>query len=203
MSKLVILDRDGVINEDADDFVKSVQEWLPIPGSIDAIARLCSHGFIVAVATNQSGIGRGLFTVEALDAMHENLCELVQEAGGTIATIAYCPHKPEDLCDCRKPQSGLFDEIADTLGMDLAGAWVVGDSLRDLQAGLARGCLPVLVRTGKGLSTERTLDEDPAILEDNPDLAQLMVCEDLAEAADLLIQQNPPDIAQEWLDDEY
>ena len=203
MSKLVILDRDGVINEDADDFVKSVQEWLPIPGSIDAIARLCSHGFIVAVATNQSGIGRGLFTVDTLDAMHENLCELVQEAGGTIATIAYCPHKPEDLCDCRKPQSGLFDEIADTLGMDLAGAWVIGDSLRDLQAGLARGCLPVLVRTGKGLSTERMLDEDPSILEDNPDLAQLMVCEDLAEAADLLIQQNPPDIAQEWLDDEY
>lgn len=203
VSKLVILDRDGVINEDADDFVKSVQEWLPIPGSIDAIARLCSHGFIVAVATNQSGIGRGLFTVDTLDAMHENLCELVQEAGGTIATIAYCPHKPEDLCDCRKPQSGLFDEIADTLGMDLAGAWVIGDSLRDLQAGLARGCLPVLVRTGKGLSTERMLDEDPSILEDNPDLAQLMVCEDLAEAADLLIQQNPPDIAQEWLDDEY
>lgn len=203
VSKLVILDRDGVINEDSDAFVKSLAEWIPIPGSIDAIARLCGHGFTVAIATNQSGVGRGLFSADALDAMHEHLCELVQEAGGEIATIAHCPHKPEDLCDCRKPQSGLFDEIADTLGMDLSGAWVIGDSLRDLQAGLARDCLPVLVRTGKGMTTENAIEDDPTVLADNPGLANLMVCEDLAEAADLLIQQNPPDIAQEWLDDEY
>lgn len=117
--KLVILDRDGVINEDSDAFVKTLDEWVPIDGSIDAIARLCEHGFTVAIATNQSGIGRGLIAEDDLDAMHGHLLDLVREAGGDIATIAWCPHKPEDLCDCRKPQSGLFDQIANTLGCDL------------------------------------------------------------------------------------
>lgn len=203
MSKLIILDRDGVINEDSDAFVKTLDEWVPIPGSIDAIARLCEHGFTVAVATNQSGIGRGLFSTDMLDAMHDKLQTLVRDAGGDIATIAYCPHKPEDYCDCRKPQSGLLDDIGNTLSVDLEGAWVVGDSLRDLQAGLARGCIPILVRTGKGATTEQTLDENPALLDEYPELETLEVFEDLEEAADYLIQQTPPDIVQDWLDDEY
>ncbi len=203
MSKLIILDRDGVINEDSAAFIKSLDEWIPIDGSIEAIARLSQHGFTLAVATNQSGIGRGLITVDALDAMHDKLLTLVRDADGDIASIAYCPHKPDDFCDCRKPQSGLLDEIANTLGCDLDGAWVVGDSLRDLQAGIARGCTPILVRTGKGAATEQAIEDDPALLEDYPELADLAVFEDLEEAADYLIQQTPPDIAQEWLDDEY
>lgn len=196
--KLVILDRDGVINEDSDAFVKTLGEWIPIDGSIDAIARLCEHGFIVAIATNQSGIGRGLIAEDDLDAMHEHLLDLVREAGGDIATIAWCPHKPEDLCDCRKPQSGLFDQIANTLGCDLDGSFVVGDSLRDLQAGMARGCIPVLVRTGKGEKTEKTLADD-----DSGEFDGVEVFDNLSEAADYLIAQTPRDIVQEWLDDEY
>ncbi|HQQ62819.1 MAG TPA: D-glycero-beta-D-manno-heptose 1,7-bisphosphate 7-phosphatase [Pseudomonadales bacterium] len=196
--KIVVLDRDGVINEDSDEFVKTVDEWIPIDGSIEAIARLYEHGFTIAVATNQSGIGRGLFTIDDLEDMHEKLLELVRDAGGDIATIVYCPHKPEDLCDCRKPQSGLFDEIAATIGSDLEGAWTIGDSLRDLQAGMARGCKPVLVRTGKGARTEQQLEDD-----DSGEFDDVPVLDNLSEAADYLISQTPPDIVQEWLDDEY
>lgn len=196
--KLVILDRDGVINEDSDAFVKSLDEWIPIDGSIDAIARLTEHGFTIAVATNQSGVGRGLFSEETLEAMHEHLLDLVHEAGGEIATIAYCPHKPDDYCDCRKPQSGLLDQIAHTLGSDLEGAFVVGDSLRDLQAGMARGCIPVLVRTGKGEKTEQKIAVD-----ESGEFDSVAVFDDLSEAADYLIAQTPRDTVQEWLDDEY
>jgi D-glycero-D-manno-heptose 1,7-bisphosphate phosphatase len=203
VSKLVILDRDGVINEDSDAYIKTLAEWVPLSGSIEAIVRLCEHGFTIAVATNQSGIGRGLFSVDALESIHEHLRTLVSDAGGEITTIAYCPHKPEDLCDCRKPRSGLLDEIADTLGCDMDGAWIVGDSLRDLQAGMARGCHPILVRTGKGGATERHIEDNPDLIEEHPELAALEVFEDLEEAADYLIGQNPPDIVQEWLDDEY
>jgi D-glycero-D-manno-heptose 1,7-bisphosphate phosphatase len=196
--KIVILDRDGVINEDSDEFVKTLDEWIPIEGSIDAIARLYEHGFTIAVATNQSGIGRGLIDEDELEAMHALLLELVHDAGGDIATIAYCPHKPEDYCDCRKPQSGLFDQIAATLGADLEGAFVVGDSLRDLQAGTARGCIPVLVRTGKGEKTEQAIADD-----DSGEFGDVAVFDNLDEAADYLIAQTPRDIVQEWLDDEY
>ena len=196
--KIVILDRDGVINEDSDAFVKTLDEWIPIEGSIEAIARLYGHGFTVAVATNQSGIGRGLIDEDELEAMHAHLQELVHDAGGDIATIAYCPHKPEDYCDCRKPQSGLFDQIAATLGSDLDGAFVVGDSLRDLQAGTARGCVPVLVRTGKGEKTEQAIADD-----DSGEFGDVAVFDNLDEAADYLIAQTPRDIVQEWLDDEY
>lgn len=197
MMKVVVLDRDGVINEDSDAFVKTLDEWIPIDGSIDAIARLYEHGFTIAVATNQSGIGRGLISEDAVEQMHEKLLELVREAGGDIATIAYCPHKPDDYCDCRKPQSGLFDQIAATIGCDLEGAWTIGDSLRDLQAGVARGCIPILVRTGKGANTEMQLEEHADEFEG------VEVFDNLDEAADYLIQQTPADIVQDWLDEEY
>jgi D-glycero-D-manno-heptose 1,7-bisphosphate phosphatase len=130
--------------------------------------------------------------------MHEHLLELVRDAGGDIATIAWCPHKPEDLCDCRKPQSGLFDQIANTLGCDLDGSFVVGDSLRDLQAGMARGCVPVLVRTGKGEKTEQKILDD-----DSGEFDGVEVFDNLSEAASYMIAQTPRDIVQEWLDDEY
>lgn len=151
MSRLAILDRDGVINADSDDFVRSVGEWQPLPGSIDAIARLSRAGFVVTVASNQSGIGRGLFGREAVYAMHRKLRRLVRARGGRIAAIAFCPHAPDAGCDCRKPGTGLYTRLAHRTGLSLQGALVVGDSLRDLEAGAAVGGELWLVRTGKGL----------------------------------------------------
>jgi len=177
---LVILDRDGVINEDSDDYIKSVDEWIPLPGSIDAIAKLSRAGFDVVVATNQSGLGRGLFTLDDLEAMHQKLVGLVEDAGGRIAGIFYCPHVPEDDCDCRKPKPGLIDAIAEVMGEAVVGCPIVGDSLRDLQAGTARGCKPILVTTGKGAQTLTKLGADPIC-------SATIVVADLAAAADHII----------------
>lgn len=155
-AKLVILDRDGVINEDSDDYIKSPAEWIPIPGSAEAIARLNKAGYTVVVATNQSGIGRHYFSLETLDAIHEKMLRHIEAAGGDLAGIFFCPHAPEDDCDCRKPKPGLIDQIREQLDIDTYGVPIVGDSLRDLECGVARGCVPVLVKTGKGM---RTLDK--------------------------------------------
>lgn len=151
---LAILDRDGVINADSDAFIKSVDEWQPLPGSIEAIARLKHAGWQVAVATNQSGIGRGLFDEATLHAMHAKLAALLAEQGAALDLIVWCPHAPGQVCDCRKPLPGLFHQVAQRLGRSLDGAVAIGDSLRDLQAAVAVGVRPVLVRSGKG---ERTL----------------------------------------------
>jgi len=152
-SKLIILDRDGVINEDSDEFVKSVDEWIPIPGSIEAIADLSKAGYTIVVATNQSGIGRGLFDLPAFEAMNEKLFSLVEAQGGHIDGVFYCPHTPEDHCDCRKPKAGLIDAIEKELGVSAKDALVVGDARRDLEAGLTKGCKLFLVKTGKGNKT--------------------------------------------------
>lgn len=128
MKPLVILDRDGVINEDSDEYVKSLAEWIPIPGSIEAIARLSKAGVTVVVATNQSGIGRGLFDLDDLEAMHARLNELVLEQGGELSGIFYCPHAPEDDCHCRKPAPGLLDAISTEFNRDLTGVPLIGDS---------------------------------------------------------------------------
>lgn len=157
MTSLVILDRDGVINQDSDAYVKHVDEWIPIPGSAAAIARLCKAGYQVAVATNQSGLARGYFSQADLDAMHAKMTALVEAEGGSFAHIAWCPHGLDDHCDCRKPLPGLIDQIERALGVSAAGAPMVGDSQRDLEAGIARDCVPVLVRTGKGVKTEPKL----------------------------------------------
>lgn len=178
----IILDRDGVINEDSDAYIKSLAEWRPLPGSIDALARLSRAGHHLAVATNQSGLGRGLFGQDALDAMHAELNALVQAAGGRLEGIFYCPHTPEDGCDCRKPLPGLLDAIGSELGWPLQNSLMVGDSLRDLEAGLARGCRPVLVRTGKGERTLAQLAKTP-----RRELAQLPVYTDLAAFADAVL----------------
>lgn len=151
--KLIILDRDGVINEDSDAFIKSPEEWIPIPGSLEAITQLSKAGFTVAVASNQSGLARGLFDQATLEAMHEKFKKLLAEKGGEVATIKYCPHAPDDGCDCRKPKPGLLHQIASELNTDLKTVPVVGDSSRDLQAAEAAGAQPVLVRTGKGEAT--------------------------------------------------
>ncbi|TNE79271.1 MAG: D-glycero-beta-D-manno-heptose 1,7-bisphosphate 7-phosphatase [Gammaproteobacteria bacterium] len=185
MSKLVILDRDGVINQDSDDYVKSLAEWIPIPGSIEAIARLAKAGYRVVVATNQSGIGRGLFDLDDLEAMHARLTALVEDQGGELSGIFYCPHTPEDHCHCRKPAAGLIDAIAEEFGTSLAGVPLIGDSLRDLQAGLKHHCTPILVRTGKGAVTETKLTSQV-----EPELRQAAVFDDLAQAVSYLLAKG-------------
>ena len=152
--KLVILDRDGVVNHDSKQFIKSPAEWRPIPGSIDAIAKLSQAGYRVIIATNQSGIGRGLFDMDTLNAIHEKMHRAVQQAGGRIDAIFYCPHPIEDDCKCRKPKTGMFERIARCFNVDLIGTPSVGDSLRDLQAAAAVGARPLLVLTGKGTQTQ-------------------------------------------------
>lgn len=153
--KLIILDRDGVINFDSDAYIKSPAEWKPIPGSIEAIARLNRNGFRVVVATNQSGIGRGLFDMATLNAMNDKMMELVFRQGGRIDALFFCPHTADENCECRKPKTGMFEEIARRFDTNLSGVPCVGDSLRDLQAGAAMGCQTILVRTGKGEKTSK------------------------------------------------
>ncbi len=148
--KLVILDRDGTINADSDEFIKSPEEWQPLPGALEAIARLNHAGWHVVVASNQSGLGRGLFDVAALNATHAKMFKLLAAHGGRIDAVFYCPHTPDDNCHCRKPLPGLFEQIGERFGMDLKGTPAVGDTPRDLQAGAAVGCEPHLVLTGKG-----------------------------------------------------
>src|SRR5690606_25788739 len=175
---LVILDRDGVINFDSDDYVKSASEWRPIPGSLEAIARLSQAGFSVAVATNQSGLGRGLFDLDDLEAMHAKMDEALEDLGGHVTGVFYCPHHPDDECGCRKPKAGLIDAIEAELGLSAEGAPLIGDSLRDLEAGLAKGCEVILVKTGKGEKTHAALP--PALRQ------HVAVFADLAAATDYL-----------------
>ncbi|KQV91705.1 D-glycero-beta-D-manno-heptose 1,7-bisphosphate 7-phosphatase [Rhizobacter sp. Root1221] len=178
---LIILDRDGTINEDRDDYVKSADDWLPIPGSLEAIARLNHAGWHTVIASNQSGLGRGLFDMASLNAMHAKMNALLAKVGGRIDAVFFCPHTPDETCECRKPLPGLFRQIGERYGVDLSTVPVVGDSLRDLQAGVALGCKPHLVRTGKGAATE-------------PGVSQLVpgtvVHDDLAAFAEHMIQQE-------------
>jgi D-glycero-D-manno-heptose 1,7-bisphosphate phosphatase len=153
--RLVILDRDGVINHDSEHYIRSSADWHPIEGSLAAIARLNQAGYRVVVATNQSGIARGLFTLEDMLHVHEKMNQELVLVGGQIDAVFFCPHGPEEGCPCRKPRPGLLLDIADRLGVSLEGVPVVGDALRDLQAARAVGARPILVRTGKGRETER------------------------------------------------
>ena len=177
--KLIILDRDGVINEDSDDYIKSPEEWLPIPGSLEAIARLTRAGYRIAVATNQSGVARGLFDGDTLQRIHDKMRGAVAAAGGEIAAIYFCPHGPDAGCACRKPQPGLLREIGTHFHVDLSGVPVVGDSLRDVQAAKTVGARPILVRTGKGEGT----------VVRGEGLAGVPVYPDLAAAVDALLRE--------------
>ena len=152
--KLIILDRDGVINHDSDLYIKSPDEWKPIAGSLDAIARLTQWGYRVVVATNQSGIGRGLFEMDTLNAIHDKMIKAVSQAGGRIDAVFFCPHTNADKCNCRKPRPGMFEEIATRYNTELEGVPAIGDSLRDLQAAESVGAQPMLVLTGKGKKTQ-------------------------------------------------
>jgi D-glycero-D-manno-heptose 1,7-bisphosphate phosphatase len=155
-AKLIVLDRDGVINHDSEQFIKSPDEWRPIPGSVEAIARLHQAGFRVVVATNQSGVGRGLYDMATLNAIHEKMHKAVAQAGGRLDAVFFCPHTADSKCECRKPRAGMLQEIGVRFNVDMAGIPCVGDGLRDLQAADVVGAQPMLVLTGKG---ERTLRE--------------------------------------------
>jgi D-glycero-D-manno-heptose 1,7-bisphosphate phosphatase len=176
--RTVILDRDGVINEDSPGFIKSPAEWRPLPGSLEAIARLTAAGFDVYVASNQSGVGRGLFDAATLEAIHEKMRQAVEAAGGRLAGIYVCPHHPDAGCECRKPRPGLLRALAREHGLGLAGVPVVGDSRRDLEAAAAVGAEPWLVRTGNGRAVEH--DGVPC---------GVHVVDDLAAAAAALIRE--------------
>lgn len=162
-ARWLILDRDGVVNQDSAEYVKSVDEWIPISGSLAAIAQLCQAGFTVTIATNQSGIGRGYYTEQVLAAMHQKMNRLLEPLGGHIAHIAYCPHLPDAGCACRKPLPGLLYQLEQQTGLSLQQAVMVGDSLRDLQAAQAAGVMPVLVLTGNGDKTRQKAEFDTSI----------------------------------------
>jgi D-glycero-D-manno-heptose 1,7-bisphosphate phosphatase len=176
--KLIILDRDGVINQDSDQFIKSPEEWKPIPGSLDAIARLNQAGYRVVVATNQSGIGRNLFDMATLNTIHDKMHRAVSAAGGRIDAVFYCPHAADSTCSCRKPKPGMFEDIGRRFNVPLTGVPAVGDSPRDLATAAAVGASPILVRTGKGEKTVAA-GELPA---------GTRIYADLAAVADGLIQ---------------
>ena len=183
--KLVILDRDGVINEDSDEFIKSEREWIPLPGSVEAIAALYRGGYQIYIATNQSGLGRGYFDLGELERIHARLCQLVEEHGGAIAGIFYCPHLPGEGCGCRKPGTGLLQAIESELGESPRGCFFIGDSLKDLQAARRYGCRPVLVETGKGTGTAGQLRSGNADIEQP---GEIPIYRDLAAAAAAILQ---------------
>lgn len=173
-----MVDRDGVINEDSSDFIKSIAEWRPIKGSVEAIAALHRGGYRVAVVTNQSGIGRGLYDVAALEAIHRHMREQIRAAGGELAGIYYCPHLPDDGCECRKPRPGMFRALERDLGLSVAGAPYIGDRLSDIEAAESVGARAILVRTGTGAITEAGLAG-----------REVAVFDDLAAAARSLLEE--------------
>lgn len=175
--KLIILDHNGVINQSSDTFIKTSDEWIPIPGSLEAIARLTHSGYRVVIATNQSGIGRGLMDMAAYNAINDKMYKAINQAGGRIDAIFFCPHTNEDKCSCRKPATGMYEEIMQRYGINLSNMPIVGDSLRDLQAAAAVGAIPILVLTGKGQRT-RAKKEIPA---------NTQIFENLAMAVDALV----------------
>jgi len=178
--RLVVLDRDGVINRESPDFIRTPDEWVPLPGSIQALVDLTRAGFAVVVATNQSGVGRGLFTTDTLTAIHARMTQTLEAAGGRLAGIFVCPHRPEDACECRKPRPGLLQQIEGHFGATLRGRPVIGDSYRDLEAAWRVGARAMLVRTGNGKEAERRLEGR----------VDTEVFADLAAAAALLIAES-------------
>jgi D-glycero-D-manno-heptose 1,7-bisphosphate phosphatase len=177
--KLVILDRDGVINQDSANFIKNPNEWIALPGSLEAIALLNQSGIRVAVATNQSGIARGLFDMATLNAIHDKMHRALLSVGGRIDALFYCPHSADDKCNCRKPKTGMIEDIARRFSVDLSEIFGVGDSLRDLQAFHDAGCKPILVRSGKGEETlaNGNLPQNTLIFANLDEAAQHIIAE--------------------------
>jgi D-glycero-D-manno-heptose 1,7-bisphosphate phosphatase len=186
--KLIILDRDGTINWDSEDFVKTADEWIPMPGALDAIARLNHAGWRVVLAANQPGLGRGLFEMAALNQIHAKMHKLLAAAGGRIDAVFYCPHAPHEGCDCRKPRPGLFHQIAERYGVELKNVPTAGDGLRDIQAGVAAGCVAHLLLTGQGAQFRDRLASGEPLPEAFP--AGTPVHEDLAAFASFIIERE-------------
>lgn len=183
--KLLILDRDGVINVESSEFVKSPEEWIPIKGSLEAIGRLSQAGFEIVVITNQSGIGRGYFSADMLAKMHARMIDFVQQYGGKIQSILFCPHTAEDNCDCRKPKDGMYKELAERLNISFGNVYSVGDSVRDLLAAKSAGANPVLVKTGNGKKSLKEIDNSPEL-----GLNQAPVFDNLSSFADALLNNE-------------
>lgn len=177
----IILDRDGVINFESKDYIKTPDEWLPIPGSLEAISLLTKAGYTIAVATNQSGVGRGFYTEADLTLINQKMLKSVAALAGKADKVFYCPHHPEDGCSCRKPGTGLFEQIADYYQLDLKGIFAIGDSLRDIKATMKVGCEPILVLTGNG---EQTLLNNRELVDEIP------VFPDLLSAVQKLLQEE-------------
>lgn len=177
---IIILDRDGVINYDSDEYIKTPDEWEAIPGSLEAIAQLNRAGFRVLLVTNQSGVGRGYYNLETLDQIHEKLTQELASVGGYIEEIFFCPHHPIDNCECRKPKPGMLNKIQDKYDIDFKDVFYIGDSLVDIQVAKMVGCKPILVLTGNGKKT----------LAENPELSQIENFSDLSEAVKYIIKQN-------------
>lgn len=186
-AQMVILDRDGVINVDSSDYIRNSEQWQPIDGSIEAIAELSKAGFRIFVVTNQSGLARGYFSAADLMAMHDKMIKLVHKAGGRIEKVFHCPHSPDDGCDCRKPATGMLEQLENYLGQPVAKAWLVGDSLKDIQLAHAKHCNAVLVRTGNGTHTEQQI----ASLDPEGD-QKITIVDNLAAASELIIKQQKP-----------
>jgi D-glycero-D-manno-heptose 1,7-bisphosphate phosphatase len=180
--KLIILDRDGVINEDSDDYIKSPDEWIPIAGSLDAIARLNHAGYSVAIASNQSGIARGYFSLETLAAMNVKMNDMLSPLGGKIDAMFFCPHGPKDGCDCRKPRPGMLTEIGNRFQTSLADVLFIGDNINDIKAAQAAGAKPVLVMTGKGKQTAGMIAEEK--------IKNIPVYADLAGVANFILEDQ-------------
>lgn len=190
---LIILDRDGVINHDSMEYIKSPDEWHAIPGSLEAIAQLNRVGFRVLIATNQSGVARGFYDLEMLDQIHEKLLRELAAVGGYIEEIFFCPHHPEDNCQCRKPKPGLFFRIEEKYGVNLKDVFFIGDSLVDMQAAKNSGCKPILVLTGNGKKT----------LMQNPDLSHIACFADLAAAVDHIVQTLPSNASLSFREEKH
>lgn len=178
--KLIVLDRDGVINHDSDDYIKSPEEWLPIEGSLEAISRLNHGGYTVVIASNQSGLARGYFDVEALTAMHKKLDDMLAKIGGRIDAVFYCPHGPDDACDCRKPKPGMLLAIGQRFNVSLKEVIFIGDSISDITAANNAHAQAMLVRTGKGMKAEKILQSD--------NKSSVPVYDDLASAVTAILQ---------------
>ena len=180
--KLIILDRDGVINYDSLDYIKSPEEWQPLPGSIEAIANLSKHGYNIVVATNQSGLARKLFTEVTLANMHQLMSDLVEEAGGSISAVFFCPHHPDDNCSCRKPNTGLLEQVEREFSCSVSGCWFVGDTEKDIDTAIAKSCKPILVLTGKGLQTQTNLSAEKQ--------SSVLIFDDLSAASNFILKED-------------
>lgn len=183
--KLLVLDRDGVINKDSADFIKSPDEWAPIKGSLEAIGRLSQAGYHIVVITNQSGVGRGLISADMLAKIHVRMIDYVQQHGGNIESILFCPHLPDEGCECRKPKAGLYYDLSNRLNLSFDGVFSVGDSVRDLLAAQAAGARPVLVKTGNGRKSLRELESNPEL-----NLDETLVFDNLAAFVSALLKDE-------------